>query len=225
MTNIAICLGDHVLFGQPVSIEVLLSLVLMVLSAGVTGYTDVEFSSVGYVWLALNCMFTAGYVLAIRGSMLKTHLGELGMTTYNNLVSMPLVLILMYCSNEFKLVFHDPIVHDPQFQTALLVTGVAGFLLSLSIFWCLRQTSPTTYSLVGAVTKVPMSVLGILIFGNPVTTGGLISIAMGLAGGVLYSCAKNNSSPQPSPERTTPISKPLCPGELLLAKVAPVTSA
>jgi len=190
LTNIAICLGDHFLYGQPISAGVIFSLLLMVVSALAVGYTDVEFSMEGYIWLGLNCALTACYLLAIKGSMMQTKLSEVGMTTYNNLLSIPVAFLLMLAFDELPSVLSEPLLYDKSFLAALVLTGLSGFMLSLSIFFCIKQTSPTTYSFVGALTKVPMAILGIVLFHNPVTGGGVFSIGLGLTGGIMYTWAK-----------------------------------
>mmetsp|Transcript_50380 Transcript_50380/g.83599 ORF Transcript_50380/g.83599 Transcript_50380/m.83599 type:complete len:398 (-) Transcript_50380:117-1310(-) len=190
LTNIAICLGDHFLYGQPISAGVIFSLLLMVVSALAVGYTDVEFSMEGYIWLGLNCALTACYLLAIKGSMMQTKLSEVGMTTYNNLLSIPVAFLLMLAFDELPSVLSEPLLYDKSFLAALVLTGLSGFMLSLSIFFCIKQTSPTTYSLVGALNKAPIAIFGILLFHNPVTPGSIFSIVLALSGGVLYSWAK-----------------------------------
>eukprot|EP00276_Gloeochaete_wittrockiana_P007306 CAMPEP_0184658002 /NCGR_PEP_ID=MMETSP0308-20130426/23269_1 /TAXON_ID=38269 /ORGANISM="Gloeochaete witrockiana, Strain SAG 46.84" /LENGTH=374 /DNA_ID=CAMNT_0027096571 /DNA_START=108 /DNA_END=1232 /DNA_ORIENTATION=+ len=190
LTNIAVCLGDHFLYGQHISEGVISSLFLMVVSALAVGYTDLEFSLQGYIWLCINCTFTACYVLSIRGLMTETKLSEVGMTTYNNVLSIPLTFLLMLAFGELPKVLSEPLLYDPSFMGALFLTGASGFLLSLSIFFCIKQTSPTTYSLVGALNKAPIAIFGILLFHNPVTPGSIFSIVLALSGGVLYSWAK-----------------------------------
>ncbi len=43
-------------------------------------------------------------------------------------------------------------------------SGVVGILLSFSSLWCVSSTSATTYAIVGTLNKVPVTVLGAVIF-------------------------------------------------------------
>jgi len=72
-------------------------------------------------------------------------------------------------------------------------TGISGFMLSISSFWAVRTTSPTTYSMVGSLNKIPLTILGVLFFETPIKRIGAISIAIGLIAGGLYSIAKQRS--------------------------------
>lgn len=73
-----------------------------------------------------------------------------------------------------------------------MLTGVVSFSVSYCSLWFLSGSTPTTYSLVGSLNKVPITVLGLLLFedrnaGNPYN---LASVAVGLAAGVVFVFAK-----------------------------------
>eukprot|EP00741_Cyanophora_paradoxa_P004696 tig00000823_g4558.t1 len=190
LTNIPICFGDRVLYGQTVSSGIILSLVLMIISAVVGAYTDSQFSALGYFWMLGNCAATAAYVLYMRTAMRKTQLGEFGMMFYNNLISIPLITVLVFLFDEAPGVFREPLLSNTGFLVVVFISGSIGFALSLSSFWCMKKTSPTTYSITGSLNKIPLAGLGILLFDTPVTLTNVLSIVIGLGGGVLYSLEK-----------------------------------
>ena len=49
-----------------VSYMTVASVVIMTLGAILSGANDLEFHAVGYFWMVLNCLCTAGYVLYMR---------------------------------------------------------------------------------------------------------------------------------------------------------------
>jgi drug/metabolite transporter (DMT)-like permease len=61
VTNIIILAGDWYFFGQPTSLPIVLSLLLMLSGAVMAGVADIAFSLPGYIWMALNCVCTAAY--------------------------------------------------------------------------------------------------------------------------------------------------------------------
>jgi hypothetical protein len=69
----------------------------------------------------------------------------------------------------------------------------ATIFISYASAWCIRITSPTTYSMVGALNKLPIAVSGLLIFEKEVTKGGVLAILMGFGSGVVYASAKKES--------------------------------
>jgi len=72
----------------------------------------------------------------------------------------------------------------------LVWSGFASFFLSLTSFWAVRVTSPTTYSVVGSLNKIPLAILGYLFFESNMSTLGMLSVGVGLGSAFLYTYAK-----------------------------------
>ncbi len=53
------------------------------------------------------------------------------------------------------------------------------------------QTTATIYSLVGALNKIPVAIVGLVVFKEPTNAKNLLSIIIGLLAGVLFVQAKN----------------------------------
>lgn len=77
---------------------------------------------------------------------------------------------------------------------AIILSGMSSFLISYGSAWCVRCTSSTTYSMVGALNKLPVAASGILFFGEPATTGNVSGIFFGLIAGLLYSYSKTDQA-------------------------------
>lgn len=95
----------------------------------------------------------------------------------------------------------SPELSTPSFVIALVLSGCVGFALNLTSLWCVSETSATTYSMVGALNKVPLAILGTLLFGAPMDARNGLMVAFGLAAGMVYAYAKT-IDPDRSP--TTP---------------------
>jgi len=72
-------------------------------------------------------------------------------------------------------------------------SGISGLCLSASSFWVVRITSPTTYSIVGSLNKIPLTILGFAFFGGSVTFLGGISIVIGLCAAFVYSIERQRT--------------------------------
>eukprot|EP00271_Cylindrocystis_brebissonii_P018926 TRINITY_DN5527_c0_g1_i1.p1 TRINITY_DN5527_c0_g1~~TRINITY_DN5527_c0_g1_i1.p1 ORF type:complete len:406 (-),score=108.33 TRINITY_DN5527_c0_g1_i1:633-1850(-) len=197
MTNLATALGETYLDNKRHSPRVWGSLILMVLSALCGGLTDLSFSRVGYAWQLLNCCFTAAYSLLLRRVMDKAkaasksgHLSEFSMVLLNNSLSLPLAAVLILIFGELTYVRTSPLLHRGLFWLACTLSGLLGLAISFSSMWFLHQTSPTTYSLVGSLNKIPLSLAGIVLFRAPTTFANLSSIGFGCFAGVLFARAK-----------------------------------
>jgi len=193
-TTTIVALGDVLWFGQQASGWVWLSLVLMVGSALVAALNDLAFHFTGYMWMILNCGVSAAYVLYVRFAMKKTQLNEWGMVYYNNAIAIPFVLPILILSGELSVLHEElPKFLTLGFMATLLWSGVVGFLLGLCSLWTVKTTSPTTYSTVGALNKIPLTVIGYYVFASPISMLVRISIAIGLFAGALYAWAKQKA--------------------------------
>eukprot|EP00049_Salpingoeca_infusionum_P019846 m.363163 g.363163 ORF g.363163 m.363163 type:complete len:302 (-) comp21577_c0_seq1:202-1107(-) len=190
MTNLFIAFGDWYLFGQIITLAIFVSFVVMVIGSVLTGFSDLNFNLEGYVWMAINCLAQASYVLYMRHAKQTTKLSDWGMAMYNNALCVVVVGIGAIVSGEVLEVPQYPQWGDPLFLTALGFSGLIGTGLSFCVFWCVSATSPTTYSMIGALNKVPVTVLSVLFFHVNMDWKTWVSICVGLSAGVLYTYAK-----------------------------------
>ncbi|GJM97115.1 hypothetical protein PR202_ga14017 [Eleusine coracana subsp. coracana] len=170
------------LFGV-ISTEKLTWKLTKIVSAVCGGITDLSFHLIGYTWQILNCFLTAGYSLTLRRLMdtakqstKSGSLNEVSMVLLNNALSIPFAIVLIVIFNEWEYVIKR--------------SGLLGLAISFSSVWFLHQTGPTTYSLVGSLNKIPISVAGILLFDVPVSVENLCSIGFGLFAGIFFAKAK-----------------------------------
>ncbi|RUS12631.1 hypothetical protein BC938DRAFT_478634 [Jimgerdemannia flammicorona] len=62
----------------------------------------------------------------------------------------------------------------------MVFSGVSAFAISYTSAWCVRVTSSTTYSMVGALNKLPIAASGMIFFGDPITFGGVTAVFVGV---------------------------------------------
>lgn len=171
----------------------LLSIFTMTLGAVLAGMNDLEFNFVGYCWMAVNCLFTAGYTLYMRYATGNIKLSKFGMVYYNNLLSTLILFSICLARNEFQALFR-PDIFTPRFVVATLVASVCGFCLNFASLWCVSSTSATTYSIVGSLNKIPVTLMGFVLFNAQMTTNGIVFLCMATLGGFLFAFSKLPSS-------------------------------
>ncbi|KAG0604497.1 hypothetical protein M758_10G176300 [Ceratodon purpureus] len=195
VTNLITACGEIYYFNKHHNNKVWGSLGLMVISAVTGGITDLSFHAVGYAWQLLNCFCTSAYSLRLRKVMdlakqktVSGNLNEFSMVLLNNLLSIPLglVLILIFESDVLSMTA----LRIPMFWVVATMSGVLGLAISFTSMWFLHQTSPTTHSLVGSLNKIPLSLAGIVIFNVPTSVPNMMSIFFGLFAGVMFAKAK-----------------------------------
>ncbi|CAO2825153.1 unnamed protein product [Amaranthus hypochondriacus] len=197
VTNIMTAIGDYYLFRRAQNRKVWTAMFLMIISAVSGGITDLSFDATGYAWQIMNCVLTASYSLTLRMAMEKAKqltksgsLNEVSMVLLNNLLSLPFAMILIVIFDEWSYVTNTNVVTEPMFWAAATLSGLLGLAISFTSMWFLGQSSPTTYSLVGSLNKIPISLAGIVLFNVPVSVPNLFSILFGLFAGVFFARAK-----------------------------------
>lgn len=188
-------LGDNLFFGQKLTTGIVSSMVIMVISSFVAGANDLDYNSLGYFWAGLNAISTTAYVLYMRRIFSSTKVSEFTAVFLNNTLALPILFPLLVVRGEFSSAFNyftEGINAAPVgFGIMFIFNGLSGFALSLASFICVKATSPTTYSMVGSLNKIPLTFIGWVIFGASFTTLGVLSILISLAGGVLYTYCKS----------------------------------
>ncbi|XP_062147943.1 GDP-mannose transporter GONST1 isoform X2 [Alnus glutinosa] len=197
VTNVITALGEMYLFSKHHDSRVWAALFLMIISAISGGITDLSFHAIGYAWQLANCFLTASYSLTLRRVMdtakqvtKSGNLNEFSMVLLNNVLSLPLGFLLIVVFNEVDYLSRTPLLRLPTFWLVITLSGVLGLAISFTSMWFLHQTGATTYSLVGSLNKIPLSVAGIVLFKVPTSLENSASIFFGLLAGVFFARAK-----------------------------------
>ncbi|KAI7982127.1 GDP-mannose transporter GONST2 [Camellia lanceoleosa] len=197
VTNILTAIGEFYIFRKCQNQKVWTAMFLMIISAISGGITDLSFDAVGYTWQIVNCILTASYSLTLRRIMDKAKqltrsgsLNEISMVLLNNMLSLPFAIFLIILFEEWKYVINADVIRMPMFWFVATASGLLGLAISFTSMWFLNQTGPTTYSLVGSLNKIPLSIAGIVLFKVPLSLPNCFSILFGLFAGVFFARAK-----------------------------------
>ena len=167
----------------------MVSVLIMTLGAILAGMNDLEFNLVGYFWMFINCLTTSAYVLYMRYASSNIKLSKFGMVYYNNILSTIILTPFLLMSGEIT-TWNNPMYRTLPFVLSKFVAGFLGFYLNFASLWCVAATSATTFAIVGSVNKVPITILGFIIFNAKMTYQGIVFVAFATFGGLLYGYAK-----------------------------------
>lgn len=197
MTNILTAIGEFYMFQKRQNQKVWTAMFLMIISAISGGITDLSFNTTGYAWQIGNCILTASYSLTLRRVMdkAKQHtksgsLNEFSMVLLNNMLSLPFAIVLILMFDEWNYLVNVEVIQLPMFWVMATASGLLGLAISFTSMWFLSQTGPTTYSLVGSLNKIPISITGLVLFNVPLSVPSFFSILFGLFAGVFFAQAK-----------------------------------
>lgn len=151
----------------------------------------------GYFWMFLNCICQAGFVLGMRGRMKSIQLKDWDAVLHNNLLTIPVLLAMSLIVEDWSTASWSsnfPAESRQSLISAIVFSGACAVMISYTTAWCIRATSSTTYSITGAINKLPLALSGLVFFGDAATFSSVGSIAIGFAAGLLYAIAKNKES-------------------------------
>lgn len=221
LTIILIAYGEVIWFGGRVTGLTLVSFFFMVLSSVIAAWADISDAltagdpavlesegwglqhlsgmvskvNIGYFWMLVNCLTSAAYVLTMRKRIKITGFSDWDSMFYNNLLSIPVLAFFSLVAEDWSaanLARNFPEETRNFLLFAIAFSGAAAVGISYTTAWCVRVTSSTTYSMVGALNKLPVAASGMIFFGDPVTLGSVSAVSVGFFAGVVYAVAKNN---------------------------------
>lgn len=235
--NILVCIGEYLLFRESVSQGTAVTLIVMFLASLLAAYEDLEFDLIGYLWMIFNCFATTFYVLYIRYIVSYVKVSKFGMVYINSLLSIPFIFIAdMLFFDDIQRFLSDiqskhgidtsyigdiTYPHDYKLYILLTLSGFLGFFLSISSFWCVERTSATTYSMVGSLNKIPITIIGAILFQSKITFLGGIYITLSLIAGTIFAISKSKehgnhqSSKSQLPTKSQPIEPSIEIGNIL----------
>ncbi|KAK9467464.1 hypothetical protein V1512DRAFT_261252 [Lipomyces arxii] len=214
LTIILIAYGEVLWFGGSVTGLTLFSFGLMVLSSIVAAWadiknaidsygadsetaTDIAALNLGYLWMFTNCVASATYVLSMRKRIKLTNFKDFDTMFYNNLLSIPVLLLCTLLLEDWSVenvTMNFPEEHRTSLIVAMVFSGLSSVFISYTSAWCVRVTSSTTYSMVGALNKLPIALSGLIFFDAAVTFFSVSAIIIGFLAGLVYAVAKIQQS-------------------------------
>jgi len=222
LTIIFIAYGEVIWWGGRVTPLTLVSFLFMVLSSIIAAWSDAsnlvaDYVSVasdgsslvssegmtndaskfntGYIWILANCLTSAVYVLCLRMRIATMGFSDWDTMFYNNLLSIPVLGIFSFVMEDWgseNLARNFPSETRDFLLFAIAFSGAAAVAISYTTAWCVRATSSTTYSMVGALNKLPVAASGMIFLGDAVTVGSVAAVGLGFLAGAIYAIAKNN---------------------------------
>ena len=119
---------------------------------------------------------------------------------YNNLLSIPVLIVFTLLVEDWSsanLARNFPESNRNGVFFAMVLSGLSSVFISYTSAWCMRVTSSTTYSMVGALNKLPIALSGLVFFDAPVTIPSVSAIIVGFVSGIVYTLAKIKQNAKP----------------------------
>lgn len=220
LTIIVIAYGEVLWFGGRMTSLMLLAFGLIVLSSVVAAWADIQAVladagsssgeptsssdlrqasdavstlNAGYGWMGLNVFCAAAFVLGMRRRIKNMGFSDWDTMFYNNALTIPVLVIGTVLTEDWSgdnVARNFPLESRNAMMVGMIYSGLGAIFISYTSAWCIRVTTSTTYSMVGALNKLPIAISGLIFFNAPVTVGSVTAIILGSISGLVYAWAK-----------------------------------
>lgn len=140
--------------------------------------------------MIINCLVSATYGLGMRSVIQKINFEDFDSVYYNNILATPIILSLSLLLEDWRQGL--PNVSN-SLWLGILGSGIFAFAIGYSTAWCMRVATSTSYSMVGALNKLPVAFSGIVFFPkerDTINRGSVLSIFVGIISGIVYTFAQ-----------------------------------
>jgi len=171
------------------SLNIWLSVAVMMLGAFIAGVSDLAFDFIGYAFALGSCIFQALYLVLVKKN--AKDIGPVEMLFYNSTLAIPFVFALVVHFDEVNYAMNFPLFEDQGFKLYFFLSILIGAFLNFFIFFCTSVNSPLTTAVTGQAKNIVTTVLGVVIFNDLIITAlNTIGLSINALGGAWYAYLK-----------------------------------
>ncbi|KAH8867669.1 UDP-N-acetylglucosamine/UDP-glucose/GDP-mannose transporter [Schistosoma japonicum] len=202
ISNLFIMVGEYFLLGTKRSNSIHLSVIVMVIGAGIAAIGDITFDPVGYTYIFINNISTTGKALLTKSRLRDYNFSSIELIYFNSLLMLPILSILVYIKCEPSEITQFEFWLDPVFLLYFLFSCCSAVALNYSVVQCTQYTSALTTSILGVIKNILVTYGGMFVGGDYVyTTLNFVGLTISTIGAILYVLC-NYKSTQPKSQPT-----------------------
>eukprot|EP00301_Raphidiophrys_heterophryoidea_P018454 c3437_g1_i1.p1 GENE.c3437_g1_i1~~c3437_g1_i1.p1 ORF type:complete len:347 (-),score=108.68 c3437_g1_i1:69-1109(-) len=177
----------YVLHGTPTSPRAMLACAVVMVGFAIGSWGDGEFSLAGLVAGVVSSLFVALNAISIKHALSIVANNEGVMMLYNTVIASVLLLCVAVLFGEMKHVISFPHYDKPQVWINVLLTGIFGFFINISIILVVKLTSPLTNNIAGTAKACVQTILAVFLFGTQIEWVNGFGLVLCIFGSALYS--------------------------------------
>ncbi|KAI2665323.1 Solute carrier family 35 member E3 [Labeo rohita] len=186
MTTPVIIVIQTMYYRKSFSTKIKLTVVPITLGVILNSYYDVKFNLLGMVFATLGVFVTSLYQVWVGAKQHELQVNSMQLLYYQAPMSSAFLLVLVP--------FFEPLTGEGgifgpwSFQALVMVllSGVIAFLVNLSIYWIIGNTSPVTYNMFGHFKFCITLLGGYVLFQDPLSLNQGLGILCTLTGTLAY---------------------------------------
>ncbi|KAL6459818.1 hypothetical protein MHYP_G00315770 [Metynnis hypsauchen] len=186
MTTPVIIVIQTLYYRKTFSLKIKLTLVPITLGVILNSYYDVRFNLLGIVFATLGVFVTSLYQVWVGAKQHELQVNSMQLLYYQAPMSSAFLLVIVP--------FFEPLTGEGgifgpwsiQAVTMVFLSGVIAFLVNLSIYWIIGNTSPVTYNMFGHFKFCITLLGGYVLFHDPLSLHQGLGILCTLSGILAY---------------------------------------
>lgn len=175
----------YAFLGQSTSVRALGCCALLVFGFIVGSWGEVNFSVVGSLFGVASSAFVALYGIYVKKALNVLNNDSDILLVYNTILSIVLLLPFILAS-EMGVLLDAPVLRTWSAWVELTVAGVFGLLINIATYLQISLTSALTHNISGTAKACAQTVLGFMIYRNPVSLASGVGITCVIVGAFLY---------------------------------------
>lgn len=205
---------DFVVLGQKTSLPAMLCCGLVVSGFLLGNQQEIRWSLQGVVFGVLASFFVAMNAIYVKKKFPLVDNNPWKLTLYNNLNASLLFIPLILGFGEPTIIATSPNIVTAKFWSMMIAGGVFGICISFAVAAQIKYTSPLTHNVSATAKAAAQTVLGLIVYKNPITFWGGASVAVILFGSMFYTLVrrsemKKKMAAQEAAAKTAELEKPL----------------
>eukprot|EP00177_Eucheuma_denticulatum_P006023 GFKZ01010992.1.p1 GENE.GFKZ01010992.1~~GFKZ01010992.1.p1 ORF type:complete len:348 (-),score=45.05 GFKZ01010992.1:275-1318(-) len=181
---------DFVVLGQRTSLPAMLCCALVVSGFLVGNQQEVRWSLHGVLFGVSASFFVAMNAIFVKKMFPLVENNPWKLTLYNNLNASMLFIPLIFAFGEPSAIVSSPNILKPNFWALMTAGGAFGICISFAVAAQIKYTSPLTHNVSATAKAAAQTVLGLLVYRNPITFWGAMSVAVILVGSLFYTLVR-----------------------------------
>lgn len=183
---------DFIILGNTTSFPAILCCLLVVSGFTLGNQQEVRWSLQGVLFGVSASFFVAMNAIYVKKKFPIVDNNPWKLTLYNNFNAMFMFLPLIIAFGEPQVILTSENIFKPQFWSLMITGGVFGIAISFAVAAQIKYTSPLTHNVSATAKAAAQTVLGLIIYKNPITNWGLASVGVILLGSMFYTLVRRS---------------------------------
>lgn len=183
---------DFLILGQRTSAAAMLCCLLVVSGFLVGNQQELRWSIQGVLFGVAASFFVAMNAIYVKKKFPLVDNNPWKLTLYNNVNASLLFIPLIFIFGESQAILSSPNIVSAKFWSMMVAGGVFGICISFAVAAQIKYTSPLTHNVSATAKAAAQTVLGLIIYRNPITVWGAASVGVILLGSMFYTLVRRS---------------------------------